>query len=87
MRGLQTATWLYNRSLGFPPQYGFWVSLKDVGGQPVTWMQWHWVRLTLYPDFFWGQGHLRCSDYACAVVNKNKQRGTTICVNCVLLCS
>ena len=52
MQGLQTASWLCNRSLGFPPLYGFWVSLKDVGGQPVTWMQWHWVRLTLYPDFF-----------------------------------
>ena len=87
MRGLQTATWLGSRSLGFPPQFGFWVSLKDVGEQPVTGMQWHWVRLSLYPDLFGGQSRMRCSDYACEVVNKNTQQGTTICLKCVLLCS
>ena len=54
MRGLQTATWPCSRSRGFPPQCGCWVSLKDAGGQPVTWMQWHWARLTLYLDFFLG---------------------------------
>ena len=41
VRGLQTATWLDNRSLGSPTQSRSWVSLKDVGEQPVTWMQWH----------------------------------------------
>ena len=52
MQGLQTATWHYSRSLGSPPQYGSWVSLKDVGEQPVTWMQWHYGQLNRCPDFF-----------------------------------
>ena len=51
MRGLQTATWLYNHSLGSPPLSGSWVSLKDVEAQPVTWMQWHWGELNRCPHF------------------------------------